>query len=307
MPTRRHFGLREHPFALTPNPALFFPWDEHKAILGALHYALNRGDGILKVVGEVGTGKTLLCRLLLRLLEDWVNTAYLNAPVEDTTLLPAAVCREFGIDLPPGGDPYHALNAFLVAQHAEGRRNVLVVDEAQALGRNGLETIRLLSNLETETSKLLQIVLFGQVELDRLLRHASLRQLAQRVNFSFRTKPLGPALAMAYIQHRVDQCSVEQVRRDIFDRGSLRLIAVLSGGVPRIINLLADKAMLAAMAEGRQRVQRRHVYAAVEDSPELTPWIPRWRMLARPSNVAAATGAVAAGVALVHWFMPLPL
>lgn len=306
MPVLEHFRLKAYPFTLTPNPSLFFPCEEHKAILSALLYAVQRGDGILKVVGEVGTGKTLLCRLLLRMLEERANTAYLNAPVEDRNLLPFAVCREFGIEVARDGDPYHALNAYLLAQHAKGRRNILVVDEAQALGRDGLETIRLLSNLETDTSKLLQIVMFGQVELDRLLRHPSLRQVAQRVNFSFRTRPLTPSLVRAYVQHRVDRCSVEVVRRDIFEAGALAEISSLSGGVPRIINLLADKAMLAALGDDRAHVGRRHVRAAIADSPDLALWIPRWRRFHWPMPMAAAAGgAIAAGAVLVHFLLPL--
>ena len=147
MPFLSHFGLREHPFSLTPNPALFFGGQLHRPILEMLAFALQRGDGVLTVVGEVGTGKTMLCRLLLQVLEPEAAVAYLHAPLSDETQIARDVCREFGIPVDAHGDPFHLLNDFLLDQHSQGRQAVLVVDEAQALGRPGLETIRLLSNL----------------------------------------------------------------------------------------------------------------------------------------------------------------
>ena len=177
MPVLSHFGLREHPFSLTPNPALFFGGRLHRPILEMLAFALQRGDGVLTVVGDVGTGKTMLCRLLLQVLEPEAAVAYLHAPLSDETQIARDVCREFGLELGAHDDAFHLLNGFLLEQHSAGRHAVMVVDEAQALGRPGLETIRLLSNLETDRSKLLQIVLFGQQELDQLLRQHALRQL----------------------------------------------------------------------------------------------------------------------------------
>jgi len=299
MPVLKYFGLAEYPFSLTPNPALYFPWDEHKAILASVQFALQRGDGLLKVVGEVGTGKTMLCRLLLQEIVRTDNCAYLNAPIEDLKLLPMVVCREFGIVPADPNDPYTALTEFLLRQHAEGRHNILVVDEAQALGRSGLEIVRLLSNLETETKKLLQIVMFGQVELNKLLQHHSLRQVAQRINFSFETKPLTRELAIRYIEHRVDRSSIEQVHHDLFDRSALNLIASASRGIPRVINLLADKALLSAFGDDSRQVKRKHVLAAIADSddiglkrPGLLAWFaglkPRWTATGAVGVVAAA-------------------
>ncbi len=239
MPVLKHFGLAAYPFALTPNPALYLPWDEHKSILASLQFALQRGDGLLKVVGEVGTGKTLLCRLLLQELVKTDNAGYLNAPIEDLRVLPMAVCREFGIEPKDAADPYSALTDFLLAEHAKGKRNVLLVDEAQALGSAGLEIVRLLSNLETDTKKLLQIVLFGQVELNKLLQQHSLRQVAQRINFSFETKSLSSDLVAQYVEHRV-ALSTEGKAAPLFDQAALAVIAEASGGIPRIVNLLAD-------------------------------------------------------------------
>jgi MSHA biogenesis protein MshM len=269
MPVLKHFGLSDYPFALTPNTSLYLPWDQHKAILGSLQFALQRGDGLLKVVGEVGTGKTLLCRLLLSELVKTDNAGYLNAPIEDLSVLPMAVCREFGVDPKETGDPYSALTRFLIAEHAKGKRNILLVDEAQSLGRTGLEVIRLLSNLETETKKLLQIVLFGQVELNRELQHSSMRQVAQRINFSFETKPLSPDLVVRYIEHRVARCTPENVHRDLFEKQAMLVIAHASRGIPRLVNVLADKALLAAFGDNARQVRKKHAAAAVSDSAEL--------------------------------------
>ena len=219
------------------------------------------------------------------------------------------VCREFGITPPDPNDPYTALTEFLLSQHALGRHNILVVDEAQALGRSGLEIVRLLSNLETETKKLLQIVMFGQVELNKLLQHNSLRQVAQRINFSFETKPLNRELAIRYIEHRVDRSSIEQVHRDLFDKASLKLIASASRGIPRIINLLADKALLSAYGDNSQQVKRKHVMAAIADSDEIgvqRPGLRSWFAAINPRWAAAgAVGLVAvAGAAYLYVLDP---
>jgi len=279
MPFLSHFGLAEHPFSLTPNPALFFGGRLHRPILEMLTFALKRGDGVLTVVGDVGTGKTMLCRLLLQVLEPDAAVAYLHAPLSDETAIARDVCREFGLDVPHDTNPFHTLNMFLLDQHSSGRRAILVVDEAQALGRPGLETIRLLSNLETDRSKLLQIVLFGQQELDMLLRQHAMRQLNQRIAFRFETHPLHVRDAPRYIQHRINRCSKDGDMRDMFQPGALRLIAHHSRGVPRVINILADKALLAAYGDGSRIITKRHAMAAIDDSPSLVrpmAWPLRW-------------------------------
>jgi MSHA biogenesis protein MshM len=281
MPFLSHFGLREHPFSLTPNPALFFGGQLHRPILEMLAFALQRGDGVLTVVGEVGTGKTMLCRLLLQVLEPEAAVAYLHAPLSDETQIARDVCREFGIAVDTHGDPFHLLNDFLLDQHSQGRQAVLVVDEAQALGRPGLETIHLLSNLETETSKLLQIVLFGQQELDHLLRQHAMRQLNQRIAFRFETRELNTRDAARYVQHRINRCSRDGEMHDMFQPAALRMIARHSRGVPRVINILADKALLAAYGEGSRIICRRHAIAAIDDSPSIArplPFLMRWTM-----------------------------
>lgn len=266
-PALDYFGLRESPFALTPNPQLFFPWEHPQAVLAGLTYALARGDGLLTVSGAVGSGKTLLCRLLLGRLEaEGVNTAYLNAPVTEAKYLPLIVAREFGITPADHREPYRDLREFLLGQFAQGKRNVLIVDEAQALGESGLELIRLLSNLETETHKLLQIVLFGQVELDQLLRRVMLRQIAQRITFNFTTKPLPQSLIPAYVGFRLQRCALGYRGQELFAPAALYRLGKVSGGLPRLVNLLADKAMLAAYSASQPQVTAAHVRAAQVDS-----------------------------------------
>ncbi|MBY0429689.1 MAG: AAA family ATPase, partial [Rhodospirillales bacterium] len=267
MPFLAHFGLKEYPFTLMPNPDYYFPSHECANIIASLEFGLRRQTGIMKVVGEIGTGKTLLCRLLLRQLveRDRQAVAYINAPTANKELVIATVCEEFGIDIKTEPNPYSALSHFLVEQHAKGRMAVVVVDEAQALGRDGLEAIRLLSNLESERSKFLQIVLFGQTELDDLMGDPGLRQLNQRIAFSFNTKPLTHAETRSYVQHRVAKSRQDGVEYKVFTEGALALIASHSRGIPRLINILADKALLVAFAAGSPLVTRGHAEDAIND------------------------------------------
>ncbi|HIJ63478.1 MAG TPA: AAA family ATPase, partial [Rhodospirillaceae bacterium] len=270
MPYLAHFGLRDHPFALTPNTDYYYPTQENANIIASLDFALRRDTGIIKIVGEVGTGKTLLCRLLVNKLIDSEAVADINAPQADAGSIVRAVCREFAIDDAAAEDSaYAALNRFLVEEHAKGRMAVVVVDEAQHLGKAGLEAIRLVSNLETETSKLLQIVLFGQTELDDLLQDPSLRQLNQRVVFSFNTQPLTQAEGKRYVAHRIRVSRRDGVEYDIFHDAALAVIAEASGGIPRVINILADKSLLVAFSAGSPTVLRSHALEAIRDTPNL--------------------------------------
>ena len=283
MPFLDHFGLREYPFSLTPDPFLFFPSAHAQAMLDALVFALRRGDGLLKVVGGVGTGKTMLCRMLLEKLAGTpVNSAYLNAPMAASAAqMPLTVMREFGLEPSPdaASDDTVArqLRDYLLREHGQGRANILIIDEAQALGAAGLESIRLLSNLETDRHKLLQIVLFGQTELDELLRRREMRQVAQRLNFSFTTQPLTADATADYVRFRLERCAKSGTQRVHFAPAALRRLARVSGGLPRVINLLCDKALLAAFAEGNAIIQPRHIRAAQREMPEVGPqWWPWW-------------------------------
>jgi len=295
VPYLPHFGLDSHPFALTPNTAQYFPTSGNTQVLQSLAYGVGRNAGIMKVVGDVGTGKTLLCRLLLRQIEDEAEVAYLNAPQAEGDALIALVCHEFGLETGDRAQMLQALNAFLLDRHAEGRDCVLVVDEAQALGPEGLETVRLLSNLETETAKLLQIILFGQTELDDLLARPALRQINQRIAFSFTTGPFTPAEARSYIAHRLRVCRVAGVDYEVFLPKAVDRLIEVSGAVPRVINILCDKALLIAYSEGARAVTRQHVDAAIKDSPTLVA--PGRAPRRRGRTVAAVLGGVMVGAA----------
>ena len=302
MPYLAHFGLKEHPFTLTPNIDYYYPTQETANIVASLDFALHRDSGIVKVVGEVGTGKTLLCRLLMHKLEANERVAYINAPQADAKTIVRMVCDEFGIEADPNqdGPPFAALNKFLVETHEAGKLAVVVVDEAQHLGPEGLEAIRLISNLETERSKLLQIVLFGQTELDELLADPSLRQINQRIVFSFNTQPLSVAEAKRYIAHRIQVSRQPGITYDLYADAALELIARRSGGIPRVVNILADKSLVVAFSEGSPTVQKEHAQSAIEDSPSLVTGaalpIPTWRPGWRSAVAAgAALTAIAAG------------
>ncbi|MBL8631143.1 MAG: AAA family ATPase [Rhodospirillaceae bacterium] len=270
MPYLAHFGLREHPFTLTPNTNQYYPVDKHVEIIQSIQFGIARNTGILKVVGDVGTGKTMLCRLLLRkLVTDNDAVAYLNAPQVDPDSIVGLVCAEFGLENGTKAQMLQALNAFLLEQHALGRNAVLIVDEAQALGAAGLEAVRLLSNLETERSKLLQIVMFGQSELDDLLAQPNLRQINQRIGFSFNTGPLSLDEAVHYMTHRVKCSRVEGVDFPVFNDAAMAAIARAAAFVPRVINILADKALLVAYGDGAIQVGENHAEAAIDDSPQI--------------------------------------
>ena len=201
-----HFGLREPPFRITPDTRLFFPGGSRGAILDAIVYAIASGEGIIKVIGEVGTGKTMICRMLEVKLPESIEVVYLANPSLSPENILHAIAFEMKLALPPGAgrlEVMHALHARLLEKHADNRQVVMFVEEAQRMPLDTLEEIRLLSNLETEREKLLQIVLFGQPELDTLLALPKLRQVRDRVVHRFELQPLNGPDAAAYIEHRL--------------------------------------------------------------------------------------------------------
>ena len=297
MPYLAHFGLKEHPFTLTPNTNQYFPTEKHTEIIQSILFGIARNTGILKVVGDVGTGKTMLYRLLLRKLVGSNDAvAYLNAPQVDPESIVTLVCAEFGIETGSRSQMLQGLNTFLLEQHALGRNAVLIVDEAQALGSAGLEAVRLLSNLETERNKLLQIILFGQSELDELLQQPNLRQVIQRIGFSFNTGPLSMAEAVHYICHRVRTSRIDGIDFPIFSDRAMHLLAEAASFVPRVINILADKSLLVGYGDGAIQVGEKHVRGAITDTPQLVKGSKARKRWSKPvwyGIIAAEVAAVA--------------
>lgn len=262
-----HFGLQEAPFALTPNTRYFLRAPSHGDALELLVVALRQREGFIKITGEVGTGKTLLCRLLLNELEGEAHTAYIPNPHLAPEALYEAVAEELGASVPSGANTHQVLKAInerLIALALEQTPAVLVIDEAQAMPEATIEALRLLTNLETESTRLLQVVLFGQPELDTLLSRDSLRQLKQRITFHYRLEPLDRESVAQYLRHRLSLAGYNGA--DVFRPGALKIITRASGGIPRLVNVLAHKAMLAAWGRGDRQVERDHVLSAVRDT-----------------------------------------
>lgn len=263
----QHFGLSEFPFGITPDTGFVFSTRSHQEALNTLLVAIECGEGFVKLTGEVGTGKTLLCRRLLQSLDGGTVTAYLPNPnLEPQTLL-LALAEELGFDGVDGLDQFHLLkkiNHGLLDHARENRRVVLCIDEAQAMPLATLEALRLVSNLETEKRKLLQIVLFGQSELDDRLADPSVRQLRQRIAFHHRLAGLGRDEVALYLQHRMRVAGFRGEPN--FSGGAVRALRRASRGTPRLLNILAHKALLAAFGEGRQVVRLRHVRGAAVDT-----------------------------------------
>ena len=261
-----HFGLDEAPFRITPHTDFFYTGANRGPILDALLYALQDEEGIIKVSGEVGSGKTMLCRMLLERLGDRVDTVYLANPSLSQQEILAAIGDDLGLELPPGGTHgmTRVLQKALLERHAAGRRVVLLIDEAHAMPPESLEEVRLLSNLETRQGKLLQIVLFGQPELDSRLAQQDLRQLRERITQHFQLDPLPQADVAAYLDFRLRAAGYRGPNP--FSRAAIELIAAASEGLTRRINILADKALLAAFSQNQHEVDRPQAAAAIQDA-----------------------------------------
>jgi general secretion pathway protein A len=248
------FGFRERPFQLVPNPAYLFLSKCHEEALAHLIYAVSHGDGFVEIIGEVGTGKTTLCRVFLEHLDDSTEAAYIFNPKLNAVQLLKAINDEFAIDSGPDTikELIDVLNGFLLQRRKEGKNVVLLIDEAQNLTQEVLEQLRLLSNLETNTQKLLQIILVGQPELDDMLHSYKLRQLGQRITLSCHLRSLSFKETREYIQHRIH---IASARSDLkFTSAAFREIYKYSGGLPRLINIACDRALLTAFGYNQLKI-----------------------------------------------------
>lgn len=273
---QKYFGLRERPFSLTPDTQFFFDNQSHREVLNTLLLTLRHSEGFIKIVGEVGTGKTLLSRKLLSSLGSEFIAVYIPNPYLTPDELKWFLAEEIGVPYSRQTPSYELLTDIyrqLVTMARSKRRVVLIVDEAQAMPRETIEALRLLTNLETEKSKLLQVILLGQPELDDVLNRPDLRQLKQRIVFSENLRCVSRSSLPGYIQFRLE-CAGYQ-GSPLFTRSALGLLYRASGGVPRLINILAHKAMLVAYGLGHDRIGRRHMARAVKDTTE-SHFFGRW-------------------------------
>jgi MSHA biogenesis protein MshM len=261
-----HFGLRESPFRITPHTEFFFAGANRGATLEALIYAITHDEGIVKVSGEVGSGKTMLCRMLLEKLPEQVETVYLANPSLSRDEILYAIADELGAPLPDGRVHMllRNLQDRLLEIYSAGRQVVVLIDEAHAMPPETLEEIRLLSNLESNRHKLLQIVLFGQPELDERLSDTNMRQLKERITHNFALEPLRRSDVPAYLMFRIRAAGYHGP--DLFTPGAIQLISRASEGLTRRINILADKALLSAFSEGSHQIDNKQVKAAIRDA-----------------------------------------
>ena len=264
---QEHFGLERPPFKITPDTSLFFEGNQRGAALEALMYAIRSGEGIIKVVGEVGSGKTMLCRMLEVRLSGDVDVVYIANPSLSPDNILHMIAHEMHLDVSnemSKVDVMQKIQAYLLEKHAANRQVVLFVEEAQSMPIETLEEIRLLSNLETDEHKLLQMVLFGQPELDEKLAQPHIRQLKERITHSFYLSPFPPDDTLQYLNFRLR--AVGYKGPDVFNKKTASTVKKYSDGLTRRINILADKSLLAAFSEGSHTVTSSHVKSAARDS-----------------------------------------
>lgn len=272
----RHFGVREFPFSITPDTSYFFASGDADEALTTLLIAARSGEGFIKITGEVGTGKTLLCRKLMASLGPDFNVAYIPNPYLEPIALFMELVSEFGVAIceeagtaaePTQHQLLKALTMRLLTIAHEGKRAVICLDEAQAMPIETLEALRLLTNLETEKRKLLQVIIFGQPELDEKLNHPSIRQLKQRITFDYHLGPLSRDELSYYVQHRLMVAGYRSGR--LFTPLSLWLMQRRTKRVPRLVNIISHKAMLCAFGKGKRNVGVFDVLAAANDTASM--------------------------------------
>jgi len=285
-----HFGLSELPFTLTPNTHFFLGLAPHNEALAVLTTALKTGEGFIKVVGEVGTGKTLLCRKLLNEIPEHFVTAYIPNPYLNPNELRRALAVELGIKQAQRMSTQllsQRIQERLLTLHSEGHSVVLILDEAQALPEESLEALRLFTNLETESRKLLQVVLFAQPELDERLSTKKFRQLRQRITFSYTLRAMTTTEVEQYITHRLHIAGYKGAA--LFQKNIAKVIAKTSRGIPRLVNVICHKILMLCYGEGCYQVTAKHVVAAAKDTEDTIP-PKRWLL---PSVVSASLSFIA--------------
>ncbi|MGB1197570.1 MAG: ExeA family protein [Thalassotalea sp.] len=293
-----HFGLRELPFTLTPNTCFYLGLAPHHEAFAVLLTALKSGEGFIKVIGEVGTGKTLLCRKLLNEIPEYFVTAYIPNPYLKPDELRRAVAVELGVKQAQRMTVQlltQRIQTRLLELHNEGRSVVLILDEAQALPAESLEALRLFTNLETETRKLLQVVLFAQPELDQRLAENAFRQLKQRITFSYQLRAMNVHEVESYIHHRLNVAGYKGAA--LFDHQLCQKIALYSGGIPRLVNILCHKMMMLSFGQGQYQMTKDYLLSAVKDTEGTEHKLKRQQHL----KVIGMIGLLA--VCITAWFI----
>jgi MSHA biogenesis protein MshM len=296
-----HFGLGELPFTLTPNTNFYLSMDMHDEALSVLSIALQTGEGFIKVVGEVGTGKTLLCRKLLNEMPEHFVTAYIPNPYLKPDELRRAVAVELDIKQAQRMSTQlltQRIQTRLLELHGQGRSVVLILDEAQALPEDSLEALRLFTNLETETRKLLQVVLFAQPELDDRLAKTEFRQLRQRITFGYKLRVMNEQEVERYIHHRLEVAGYKGA--ELFPTKTCQKIARVSQGVPRLVNVLCHKMLMLAYGQGHYKMTDTLLKAAVEDTESIEP-------VSKRSLFIVLSFGILSAVSLVYYTLMIKL
>lgn len=261
-----YFGLKEPPFSISPDPRYLYMSGQHQEALAHLLYGINSNGGFVLLTGEVGTGKTTVCQCLLEQTPENVDIAFILNPKVTAQELLAMLCDELGITYPNDTASIKVfvdlINQYLLNAHARGRKTVLIIEEAQNLSAEVLEQVRLLTNLETHERKLLQIILLGQPELREMLMRPELRQLSQRITARYHLNPLSKKEVAAYVNHRL---TIARARAPLFSVSAMSKLYQLSGGIPRLINIICDRALLGAYVEGKGRIDKNTVIKAARE------------------------------------------
>lgn len=295
------FNLSKEPFTLTPDTRFFLDSGPFREALETLTLAINNGEGFIKVTGEVGTGKTLLCRKLLNSVTDDIITTYIPNPHISSKTLTLSLAKELGIKFPASANEYHLqqlITQKLVEHYNNNKKVILCIDEAQAMPDKTLEALRLLTNLETEQSKLLQVVLFGQPELDEKLQTRHLRQFRQRVSFSYTLKRLEMDVMIDYISYRLATAGYKG--GELFQISAIKLLHRYSRGIPRLVNLIVHKALILCYGKGKNQITKAIIKQAINDTEDayIEPRQRKWSL-----RLATISFAFVSSLALTYWMI----